>query len=199
MVPMLQWLLSIKSNLGGIAQYVRLLSIKLKMIKSQYIYLSLLGHSCKHIITVQGIIHFWFGFSFSVNFKFNIVHLMQKFNMGFLNVLVFSLNYILSNHIYILSNHNYILSNCFYILSNRVNIELKFLSDVFNIEQYFFQNFVLSQKLPLCTILYVPHQAPPAAAPWTRRCRDLLLWPRLLLGLRLAFSANVDKWEIINL
>ena len=71
---------------------------------------------------------------------------------------VFSLNYILSNHMYILSNHMYILSNHiyklsnrFFILSNRVNIGLKSMSNVFNTEQFFSSNFVLSQKFPFCT------------------------------------------------
>ena len=84
-------------------------------------------------------------FLYSVN---NIINVSKKFKF------VFSLNYILSNHIYILSNHIYILSNRFYIVSNRINIGLKSLSNVFNTEQYFFQTFVLSQKFPLCTALH---------------------------------------------
>ena len=79
-------------------------------------------------------------------FLSTIYKMFQKF------MFVFSLNSTLSNHIYILSNHIYILSNRFYIVSNRVNIGLKSLCNVFNTEQYFFQNFVSSQKFPLCSV-----------------------------------------------
>ena len=59
---------------------------------------------------------------------------------------VFSLDYILSNHIYIICKYIYILSNRFYILSNHVNIGLKSLSNVSNTEQKFVQKRVFSQN-----------------------------------------------------